>query len=153
MDTIEFIRHMFAASHRQVEAAMKDMTAGQFNWVPTGTANPISATYIHSLSSEDFFVQALLQGKPRLWEENGCAEKTGIMKTPGYSGGWEEFKHMQVDLALFLDYQQAVWAGTDAYLEKLDPGGAGSQSEVCRWRAQRGRYADSIRQSHPGSRR
>jgi hypothetical protein len=121
MDSIELIRHMFAASHRQIEAAMKDMTAAQFNWVPTGTANSISAIYIHSLNSEDFFVQALLQGKARLWEENGCAEKTGIMKTPGYSGGWEEFKHMQVDLALFLDYQQAVWAATDAYLEKLDP--------------------------------
>jgi len=99
METLEFIQHMFAASHRQMDAAMKDMTAEQFNWVPTGTANPISATYIHSLNSEDFFVQAVLQGKARLWEENCCSEKTGIMKTPGYGGGWEEFKHMHVEVA------------------------------------------------------
>ena len=121
MDTIEFIQHMVAGGHRQVDAAMKDMTADQFNWVPTGTANPISATYVHCLNSEDFFVQALLQGKPRLWEENCCAEKTGIMKTPGYGGGWEEFKQMHVDSGSLLEYQQAVWAATEAYLEKLAP--------------------------------
>ena len=119
METLEFIQHMFAASHRQMDAAMKDMTAEQFNWVPTGTANPISATYIHSLNSEDFFVQAVLQGKARLWEENCCSEKTGIMKTPGYGGGWEEFKHMHVEVAPFLEYQQAVWAATDTYLAGL----------------------------------
>jgi hypothetical protein len=121
MDTFEFIRNMFAGSHRQIDAAMKDMTADQFNWVPTGTANPISATYIHSLNSEDFFVQAVLQGKPRLWEETNCAEKTGIVKTPGYGGGWEEFKHMRVEIATLLEYQQAVWAATEAYLARLTP--------------------------------
>ena len=121
METLEFIRRLIAAGHRQLDASMKDITPDQFNWTPTGTANPISATYIHSLNSEDFFVQALLQGKPRLWEENGCAEKTGIVKTPGYGGGWEEFKTMRVDITPLLEYQQAVWAATDAYLANLAP--------------------------------
>jgi hypothetical protein len=121
MDTFEFIQHMFAAGHHQIDTVMKDMTADQFNWVPTGTANPISATYIHSLNSEDFFVQAVLQGRPRLWEENCCAEKTGIMKTPGYGGGWDEFKYMHIDIAPLLEYQQAVWAATDTYLAGLTP--------------------------------
>jgi hypothetical protein len=121
METLEFIRRLIAAGHRQLDASMKDTTPDQFNWTPTGTANPISATYIHSLNSEDFFVQALLQGKPRLWEENGCAEKTGIVKTPGYGGGWEEFKTMRVDITPLLEYQQQVWAATDAYLANLAP--------------------------------
>jgi hypothetical protein len=121
METLEFIRRLIAAGHRQLDASMKDITPDQFNWTPTGTANPISATYIHSLNSEDFFVQALLQGKPRLWEENGCAEKTGIVKTPGYGGGWEEFKTMRVDITPLLEYQQQVWAATDAYLANLAP--------------------------------
>lgn len=119
METLEFIQHMIAASHRQMDGAMKDMTGGQFNWVPTGTANPISATYVHTLNAEDFFVQAVLQGKPRLWDENGWMEKTGILKTPGYGGGWEEFKQMHIEITPLLDYQQSVWDATDAYLEKL----------------------------------
>ena len=74
MDTIEFIRHMFVASHRQVEAAMKDMTAGQFNWVPTGTANPISATYIHSLSRK------ISSCRPSYRVNLACGKKTAMRK-------------------------------------------------------------------------
>jgi hypothetical protein len=121
METIEFIRRLIAAGHRQLDASMKDLTPAQFNWAPGGTANQISSTYVHSLASEDFFVQALLQGKPRLWEETSCTEKTGIAKTPGYAGGWEEFKQMHIDAACLQEYQQAVWAATDAYLANLAP--------------------------------
>ena len=121
MDALEFFRRLFAAAHRQLDAAMKDITAEQFNWVPCETANPISATYIHCLNSEDFFVQAVLQSKPRLWEEGGYTEKTGVKKLPGGGGGWEEFRHMQVEIGPLLDYQQTVWAGTEAYLQTLTP--------------------------------
>jgi len=119
MDTLEFIRRMISAGHHQVDAAMQDTTTEQFNWVPSGTANPISATFIHCLNSEDFFVQEILQGKTRVWEDECCGEKTGVKNTPGYGGNWEEFKHMTVELSPVLDYQQAVRAATDAYLEKL----------------------------------
>ena len=119
MDTLELIRRLITAGHRQLDASMKDTTTEQFNWVPCGTANPISTTYIHCLLSEDFFVQAVLQIKPRLWEENCCMEKTGVKNTPGYGGGWEEFKHMQVEIGPLEDYQQTVWAATDAYLATL----------------------------------
>ena len=121
MDTLEFFRRLLVAAHRQLDASMKDTTVEQFNWAPEGTANPISATFIHCLNSEDFFVQVILQGKRLLWEEDGCMEKTGVKKTPGYGGGWEEFKHMQVEMGPLLDYQQTVWAGTDVYLQTLTP--------------------------------
>jgi uncharacterized damage-inducible protein DinB len=121
MDTLEFFRRLFAAAHRQLDASMKDTTAEQFNWVPCETANPISATFIHCLNSEDFFVQVILQGKRLLWEEGGYMEKTGVKKTPGYGGGWEEFRHMQVEIGPLLDYQKTVWAGTDVYLQTLTP--------------------------------
>jgi len=42
METLEFIRRLIAAGHRQLDASMKDTTPDQFNWTPTGTANPIS---------------------------------------------------------------------------------------------------------------
>ena len=121
MDTIEFIRQMVAAVRRQTDESMKDMTVEQFNWTPPGTANPISAIFIHFLNSEDAFVQTLMQGKPKLWDEGGWAEKTGVKVLPGYSGGWEEVKNMTLVLEPLLVYQQAVRVATDSYLDKLTP--------------------------------
>ena len=121
MDTIEFIRHLVSAVHSHLDDPMKDMTVEQFNWVPAGTANPVSATFLHCLNSEDFFVQTIMQGKPRLWEAEGWGEKTGVMNTPGYGGNWEEFKHMTLALEPLLSYQLMVRAATCAYLDKLAP--------------------------------
>jgi uncharacterized damage-inducible protein DinB len=121
MDTIEFIRQMVAAVRRQTDEAMKDLTVEQFNWTPPGSANPISAIFVHFLNSEDAFVQTLMQGKPKLWDEGGWAEKTGVRVPPGYSGGWEEVKNMTLALEPMLAYQQVVRAATDSYLDKLAP--------------------------------
>jgi len=120
MDTIEFIRQMVAVVRHQTDESMKDMTVEQFNWTPPGTANPISAIFVHLLNSEDAFVQTLMQGKPKLWDEGGWAEKTGVKVPPGYSGGWEEVKNMTLALEPMLVYQQVMRAGTDSYLDKLD---------------------------------
>ena len=71
MDTIEFIRQLIAVTRNQTEASMKDITVEQLNWTPPGTASPVSAILIHMMTSEDFFFQTIIQGKPRIWEE-GC---------------------------------------------------------------------------------
>jgi len=122
METIEFIRQLITAVRRQTDESMKDMTVEQFNWTPPGTANPISAIFVHFLNSEDAFVQTQMQGKPKLWEAGGWAEKTGVKVPPGYSGGWEEVRNMTLALEPLLAYQQTVRAATDAYLNILTPG-------------------------------
>ncbi len=122
MDTIEFIRQLLAAVRRQTDESMKDMTVEQFNWTPPGSANPISAIFVHFLNSEDAFVQTQMQGKPKLWDEGGWAEKTGVKVPPGYSGGWEEVKNMTLALEPILAYQQVVRAATEAYLNSLTTG-------------------------------
>jgi len=53
-------------------------------------------------------VQTQMQGKPKLWDEGGWAEKTGVKVPPGYSGGWEEVKNMTLALEPILAYQQVV---------------------------------------------
>ena len=121
METIEFIRQLIAAVRRQTDEAMKDMTVEQFNWTPPGSANPISAIFVHFLNSEDAFVQTQMLGKPKLWDECGWAEKTGVKIPPGYSGGWEELKNMTLALEPILAYQQTVRAATDAYLGRMTP--------------------------------
>ena len=121
MDTLEFIHQLLAGVRRQTDEVMKDLTVEQFNWTPPGSANPISATFIHMLSAEDGYVQGIMQGKPKLWEDGGWAEKTGVKVPPSYSGGWEEVKNMTLALEPILAYQQAVRAATEAYLDSLTP--------------------------------
>ena len=119
MNTIEFIQQLMAGVRRQTDEAMKDTTVEQFNWTPPGSANSISGIFVHFLNSEDAFVQVQMQGKPKLWDAGGWAEKTGVKVPPGYSGGWEEIKHMSLALEPILAYQQAVRAATEAFLNSL----------------------------------
>ena len=121
MDTIEFIRQYIAAVRSQTGASMQDITLEQFNWTPPGTASPISAVFVHLLNSEDFFIQTVIQGKPKLWEAGGWGEKTGVKNTPDYGGNWDEFKHMTLALEPVLAYQRVVYDATESYLDKLTP--------------------------------
>ena len=119
MEIFEYIKRQMAGMRRQVEMTMKDVTPEQFNWAPPGTANTISATFIHLTSVEDGFVQAFLQGKPRVWDAAGWSDRTGIIKTPAIGESWDAFKNAGLEPAPFLEYQKAVWAATDAYLAGL----------------------------------
>ena len=121
MDSIEYIRQLITGVRNQTDDSLKDTTAAQFNWAPPGTASPISAVLIHLLTSEDFFVHEVLQGKLQQWEQGGWGEKTGVKNTPDYGGNWEEFKKMTLSLEPVLAYRQAVRAATDAYLDSLTP--------------------------------
>ena len=119
MDIFEYIQRQMVGMRRMVDMTMKDMTAELFNWPSPGTANTISATFIHLMSVEDHFVQGIIQGKPRLWDSGGLSGQTGVQKTPGIGENWDEFKHRQIALQPLLEYKTAVWAATDAYLATL----------------------------------
>ena len=119
MEILDYMRRQMAAVRSKVSMTMKDVTVEQFNWAPPGTMNTISATFIHLTSVEDDFVQGILQGKPRIWDAGKWSEKTGVKKTPGIGENWDEFKHLHLEPAAFLEYEQAVWAATDAYLAGL----------------------------------
>ena len=119
MDAVEFVRQLVTAVRHQTNDPMKNITLAQFNWPPPGTASPSSAVFIHLLNSEDYFFQNVIQGKPKIWEAGGWAEKTGVKNIPDYGGNWDEFKQMTLALKPVLAYQRAVYAATDSYLDKL----------------------------------
>lgn len=121
MDSIEVLRRMIKVVHRHCDDSMKGTTNEEFNWAPPGTANTISAILVHYLVCEDLFIQSVIRGQPRIWDDKGWGEKTGIKKTPEYGGDWEEFKHMTVKIKPILEYQKAVRAATNSYLEGLTP--------------------------------
>jgi hypothetical protein len=121
VDTVEYTRQLIAFAHNLVDDSMSGLTVEQFNWAPPGTANTISAIFIHLLTSEDFFVQEIMQGKSKLWETGGWAKKTGVKAIPDFGTNWDDFKHTSLALEPALAFQQAVWAATGAYRDSLSP--------------------------------
>jgi hypothetical protein len=119
MDVKAFIQQEMGNVRDQIEIVMKGVTEEQFNWASPGTISPISAILLHLLSSEDFFIQGLIQGSPQCWEVQGWLEKIGIQAPGGRVNNWEAFKSARVSIAPVLAYGEAVHAATDAYLAAL----------------------------------
>jgi hypothetical protein len=122
MNVMEYIKRQMAGVRRSADRVMNDVTDELFNWAPPGTANTISATFVHFMNAEDSFIQKTLLGKPTIWESGGWTEKTGIQKPPGIGEDWSEYKHRKIEIKPLQDYKTAVWAATDAYLANLTEG-------------------------------
>jgi hypothetical protein len=76
MNIIEYIQREMAEVRRAVDRTMKDMTPELFNWAPPGTANTISATFIHLMNVEDDFIQKIIQNKPFVYLNIGIKKET-----------------------------------------------------------------------------
>jgi hypothetical protein len=121
MNVIEYIQLQMVGVRRSVDRVMNDITPELFNWAPPGTANTISATFVHFMRAEDEFIQEVIQDKPSVWETGGWSQKTGIQNPPGIGEDWSEYKHRKIAIQPLQDYKAAVWAATDAYLASLTP--------------------------------
>jgi uncharacterized damage-inducible protein DinB len=121
MNAIEYIKLEMADVRRMIEGIMKDMTDELFNYVPGGTTNTISATFVHLVNAEDHFIQSVIQGKPGIWETEKWSDKTGILNPPGIGRGWNDFKDKHTEIQPLLDYKTTVWAATTAYLASITP--------------------------------
>jgi DinB family protein len=51
-----------------LNAVAKGLDDAQYNWGPAGTCNTIAMTHVHALTSLDFFLNGVLQGKPTIWQ-------------------------------------------------------------------------------------
>ena len=119
MDAKSYIQQQMANVYHQVDVVVKDITEEQFNWPPPGTINPISATLIHMLAGEDYFIQTVLQGKSLCWEGQEWDRKIGIQTPPEPGGNWDEFKTIKILIAPVLAYQKVIRGATDTYLTEL----------------------------------
>jgi hypothetical protein len=120
MDGIAALKEQIKSSHDIVESTIADVTSEQAHKVPGGKAHPIGATYAHLLISEDFIVNMICRGStPLVMGE--WAGKTGASEPPPAPGGdffaWAN--SVKIDMDAMRKYAQAVYAGTDAYLDSL----------------------------------
>jgi uncharacterized damage-inducible protein DinB len=120
MEILDYIRREFASMRGLSGSTMTGMTDELLNAPATGVANTIGATLIHLISSEEFFTQKLLQGKPMLWDDAGWNKKVGL-DIPSNGDVWTEVSKVKLSLTSLLQYQEAVCAETEAYLNSLKP--------------------------------
>jgi hypothetical protein len=117
MNAITLLREQIQQAHAFLEATMEDVTAEQAHWTPPGTANPLAATYVHAIASEDAAVQLVLQGGAPLFATE-WAGKTGVSDIQPLSS-YEWARRVKVDLPELHRYAQAVHSATDKYLITL----------------------------------
>ncbi len=119
MDSISYLREDMRWTHEWLEATMQDVTQEQLDWHPPGKANPLGATYAHSVVSEDAIVHHLLVGDLPLFEGEWKG-KTGI-SDPRWGSEFEWAREVKVGLKAAREYATAVYSFTDEYLASLEP--------------------------------
>jgi uncharacterized damage-inducible protein DinB len=121
MNAIDYIQQQFGGLRQLTNATLAGLTEEQLNWTPPGTANSIKVTLLHIVAGEDRFIQAVIQGKPLLWETQAWSTRIGVENPPGGGKGWEETRITPLKLAPIMAYQEAVCAATQPYLNSLQP--------------------------------
>ena len=123
----ELLRQALRNQHSQIDQAVSGLTPEQLHWVPPNTkANHIGCTLWHYVRTEDNIVQFILQNrKPTVWIEGGYFERFGLDKiSQGTGMSTEDAQTMRLPaLDQWMEYQQAVWQATDAYLGSIDDAG------------------------------
>lgn len=119
MPVVSFIRGSLRQLHSSYDDSIRDLTDEQFHW--RANESGVSTAFIlwHYVRTEDNIIQYVLQGKPTVWIESGWDQKFGLHRTAQGTGmSLEDAQNLLItDMAGFLEYMQAVWQATDAYLE------------------------------------
>lgn len=117
MNTVSLLREQIQQAHGFLEATMEGVTPQQTHWTPPGTANPIAATYVHAIASEDLAINMVLKAGSPLYASE-WAGKTGVSEVqPLTTAEWA--RRVRIDLPSMRGYAQAVHAATDTYLATL----------------------------------
>lgn len=119
MDVQTYVREQISGASSFVEAALQGITDEQLNWPPPGTIHPIGTILVHMVAAEDYFVQAAIQGRQTLWEDQYWGQKIGVEAPPAQGNAWDEFRSVRFCVAPPLAYRDAVRLATETYLAGL----------------------------------
>jgi len=123
VDQTTLLRGLMKTVHNVFEMTVNDVTANAANWLPSGVANPIGATYAHAVLSEYGMLHAIIIGDIEM-PEPGWGLRIGLSEEPpvGDHGlewaGWA--RRVRVDLPPLREFAKTVYAATDAYLDAAD---------------------------------
>ncbi len=117
MNGVEALRGAINASHQWYQGTIADLTPETANYLPAGTAHPISETAAHIVQAEDYLVGSLLAGQGTLWEKDGWESKLGIPNVTRQDA--TVARSFKCNVGALADYTQAVYAQTEAYFSSL----------------------------------
>jgi hypothetical protein len=116
----EVLKEQIATARSVVDSTLGNVTQEACMKIPGGTAHSIGATLAHMLMSEDFVVNMMVRGATPIMMST-FAGKTGFSEPQPMPGSpaddvlaWAN--RVQIDLAALKEYQKAVYAATDEYL-------------------------------------
>lgn len=124
MNAVELIQYALGNALAILEQVTADLTPEQADWAPPGIANPIGATYWHTVSSTDEIVSKWIRGEAPLHQKGGWQDKVLTVSAPEPQPGEDCLAYMQtirVDIAALHAYTKAVADATQAWLISLAP--------------------------------
>ena len=126
LSAAEFVRAQLKQLHTRLEKPLDDLTSDQLHAVPGGhpKANTIAWGLWHYARTEDNIVRWVIQERrPPVWTEGGYAERLGLPPVAQGTGmSTEEAHGLRIkDVALFREYLQKVWAGTEELFASAPP--------------------------------
>jgi hypothetical protein len=121
MSVMRYLQSAAKDLHKNLRQAMTDLNDEQLHFRPLDRGSPIAFIIWHEIRTEDVVLNAFLQKKAPLWDAEGWAEKTGVTaKGQGTGMPAEQAASLRIpNLGEFRNYMEAVFKGTDAYLEGL----------------------------------
>lgn len=117
------LRSSMRSMHELLDKAVDGMTAEQFNFRPQEGGVSAFFSLWHYVRTEDNIINWVAQQKPTVWIEGGYDRAFGLPRNSQGTGmTTEEANAVQIhDVEKWREYQQSVWAATDAYLGAMSP--------------------------------
>jgi hypothetical protein len=123
MSAQQLLRTSLRSMHELLDKAVEGMTAEQLNFRPQEGGVSGFFSLWHYVRTEDNIINWVTQHKPTVWLDGGYNEVFGLpANSQGTGMTADEANAVRVtDVPRWHEYQQKVWAATDAYLASMSP--------------------------------
>ena len=124
MNAVELLQFSLGNAFGILGDVTADLTQDQADWQPPGIANPIGATYWHTISSTDDIVYRWALSQEPLRQRDGWDDRvlTVSAPEPEHGGDWLAYmRTIRVDLPTLHDYAAAVAGALQGWLGSLTP--------------------------------
>jgi hypothetical protein len=124
LTALQLIKNELKDAREGFAGTVADIQEDHLHKDPGGKALPLGATYAHLVFSEDAIMQGMIQQKHTLYETTWKG-KTGVSETmPAMDENWSAnnekwARSVKIDLKQLREYEKAVYAATDEYINNL----------------------------------
>jgi hypothetical protein len=122
MNAVELIQYSLGNAFGILSQVVTDLTQEQADWAPPGIANPIGATYWHTISSVDDILHIWVRGEESIRQRSDWQEKvlTTSVPEPGDSGDYLAYMQaVRVDIEALHAYTEAITEAVQSWLSSL----------------------------------